>query len=70
MSCYFYRVVMNVLLKGGHLSRTQRKDGSEWCVCLEEERSIRDLMWACARRDRGKVGRPGELAQREAVRGT
>lgn len=64
MSCYFYGVVMNVLLKRDHLSRTQRKEGSEWCVCLEEEHSIKDLMRECAQCDRGTVGRPGELEQR------
>lgn len=49
MGCYFYRVAMKILLKGGHLSR-DRKEGREQMgvgVCLGEEGSIMDLRWEC-----------------------
>lgn len=70
MGCYFYRVAMKILLKGGHLSR-DRKEGREQMgvgVCLGEEGSIMDLRWECVWCATGLAGRPGSWS-REVVNG-
>lgn len=41
-----------------------KKGGNEWCGCLGEEHSSKDLRWKCVWSERGTAGRPGSLEQR------